>query len=763
MNKHAPIVVNPGDGERLVEIEDNLLRVRPLGAGQEVGRSCIYMEFKGKKILLDCGIHPGLNGMDALPFVDMIDTEELDLLLISHFHLDHCGALPWFLKNTAFKGQCFMTHSTKAIYRWLLADCIKVSNISTENTLYTESDLQASMDRIETINFHEEKEVNGVRFWCYNAGHVLGAAMFMIEIAGVKILYTGDFSRQEDRHLMSAEIPAIKPDVLIIEATYGTHIHEKREEREARFTGNFWLSMEISVLIGIFVLGIVYDTVTRGGRCLIPVFALGRAQELLLILDEYWSLHPELHEIPIYYASSLAKKCMAVYQTYVNAMNSRIRRQIAINNPFVFKHISNLKSIDHFEDVGPCVVMASPGMMQSGLSRELFESWCGDRKNCCIIAGYCVEGTLAKYVLSEPEEIPSLNGQKLPRRCQVEYISFSAHTDYRQTSEFIRILRPPNIILVHGESNEMNRLKLALMREYEDSEHPPMFHNPKNTVTVELPFKGEKIAKVMGSLAIPPPTNGHRLSGILVKRNFSYHLLAPSDLHKYTDMNMSSISQKLSVPFDGGVQGIKAALYGLPHAQLSENRFSSFNNQIILTLQKQIVTLEWQSSSLADMYADSLIALLLKHSIPSEDLKSIESISTNPAVQQETEMKEAVKLSSMDSSTETDFINFVLNSIVDMFGVNTSDDGQSMIIDDVEVENVNDETDTKSASSDAKLTHKVLVVRHEGWTEPMRIDLTAKQVISCHDEHARNMLNRLFTAIKVDKEEREQSEKQLIT
>ena len=83
---------------------------------------------------------------------------------------------------------------------------------------------------------------------------------------------------------------------------------------------------------------------TRGGRCLIPVFALGRAQELLLILDEYWAAHPELHEIPIYYASSLAKKCMAVYQTFVNAMNEKINNQIKqMNNHFVFKHISNLK------------------------------------------------------------------------------------------------------------------------------------------------------------------------------------------------------------------------------------------------------------------------------------------------------------------------------------------------------------------------------------------------------------------------------------
>ena len=580
-----------------IQVDNDLLKITPLGAGQEVGRSCIFLEFKGKKIMLDCGIHPGLNGMDALPFVDSIDAEKVDLLLISHFHLDHCGGLPWFLQKTLFKGRCFMTHATKAIYRWLLADCIKVSNISQDQLLYTEADLEASMDKIEVVNFHEEKEVGGVRFWCYNAGHVLGAAMFMIEIAGVKILYTGDFSRQEDRHLMSAEIPAIRPDVLIIEATYGTHIHEKREDRESRFTG------------------IVHDTVARGGRCLIPVFALGRAQELLLILDEYWSQHPELHDIPIYYASSLAKRCMAVYQTYIHAMNEKIRRQISINNPFIFKHISNLRSIDHFEDVGPCVVMASPGMMQSGLSRDLFEAWCTDSRNTCIIAGYCVEGTLAKQVLAEPEEIITLSGQKIPRKCQVDYISFSAHTDYLQTSEFIRVLRPPNIILVHGEATEMLRLKNALTREYESQDSPPAIFNPKNTQSVDLRFKGEKVAKVMGSLAVVPATAGHRLSGVLVKRNFSYHLLNPSDLSTYTSLVMSTVSQSLNMHFSGSFQDLISAVSHFDWDVL-EGKHGSKSLRIFktisITLKVNCATIEWAASPINDMYADAVVAVLLK-------------------------------------------------------------------------------------------------------------------------------------------------------
>ncbi|KAL3842661.1 hypothetical protein ACJMK2_020651 [Sinanodonta woodiana] len=549
--------------------------------------------------MLDCGIHPGLNGFASLPFLDFVEVEELDLLLISHFHLDHCGALPYFLQKTGFKGRCFMTHATKAIYRWLLSDYVKVSNIATEDMLYTDKDIEHSMDKIETINFHQEVEVNGIKFWCYTAGHVLGAAMFMIEIAGVRVLYTGDFSRQEDRHLMSAEIPNIHPDVVITESTYGTHIHEKREDREARFTG------------------LVHDIVSRGGRCLIPVFALGRAQELLLILDEYWSNHPELHDIPIYYASSLAKKCMSVYQTYVNAMNDKIKKQISISNPFVFKHISNLKSMEHFEDIGPSVVLASPGMMQSGLSRELFESWCTDKRNGVIIAGYCVEGTLAKQILSEPDEVTTMAGQKLPMKCSVDYISFSAHTDYKQTSEFLRILKPPHVVLVHGEQNEMARLKAALIREYEDDvEYKMHVHNPRNTVAVELHFRGEKMAKVVGTLASQKPEQDKQISGILVKRNFSYHIMAPADLPNYTDLAMSTVTQRLSIPYTGTLPLLQYYLNQLAgdveKINIGEKKALRVFKSITIIFEARMVILEWTANPVTDMYADAVVTVVLR-------------------------------------------------------------------------------------------------------------------------------------------------------
>ena len=260
-----------------------------------------------------------------------------------------------------------MTHPTKAVMQMMLRDFLRVSAISVEDQIYDEKDLMNCVSKVEIIDFHQEKEVNGIKFTPYNAGHVLGACMFLIEIGGVKVLYTGDYSLEDDRHLMAAETPNCSPDVLIVESTYGVQVHQSVTEREARFTGQ------------------VEAVVRRGGRCLLPVFALGRTQELLLILDEHWQANPDLHSIPIYFASKLAAKALRIYQTYINMMNDRIREAIAISNPFHFKHISNLKSLEHFEDSGPCVVMASPGMLQSGVSRQLFERWCVEKRNACLI------------------------------------------------------------------------------------------------------------------------------------------------------------------------------------------------------------------------------------------------------------------------------------------------------------------------------------------------------------------------------------------
>lgn len=405
--------------------------------------------------------------MLGLPFLDKIDPESVDVLLVSHFHLDHVASLPYFTERTGFKGRIFMTHPTKAVTRLLLGDYIRLMAMkksygnNTDNAdsalekdpdvLYTEKELQSCIDKIELIDYHQTISLGrGLKFYALNAGHVLGAAMFMIEIGGRTVLYTGDYSMEEDRHLMAAEIPNVKPDVLMVESTYGVQVHASKAEREARFTGT------------------VERIVTRGGKCLIPVFALGRAQELLLILDEYWQANPHLQSIPVWYASKMASRALRVYQTYANMMNARIRNQMDIGNPFKFQYIQNLKSIDvnSFNDQTPSVVFASPGMLQSGVSRQLFDRWASDPKNGCLIAGYAVEGTLAREIMNAPKEVTTLEGRRQPLNCLVDYVSFSAHVDFMQNRNFISKVDPKHIILVHGQKDEMGRLKSALMLQH---------------------------------------------------------------------------------------------------------------------------------------------------------------------------------------------------------------------------------------------------------------------------------------------------------
>lgn len=280
------------------------MTVTPLGAGQEVGRSCHVLEFRGMTVLLDCGIHPGYDGLNGLPFLDRIEPESIDVCLITHFHLDHAASLPYLTERTNFKGKIYMTHPTKAVMRLLLGDYLRLlqmKNAQPEDVLYTEADLNACLNKVELVDFHTTVTVGALSFYALNAGHVLGACMFFLQLGGRSVLYTGDYSMEDDRHLMAAEIPHSKPDLLISEATYGVQVHASRAEREARFTGT------------------IDRIVSRGGKCLIPVFALGRAQELLLILDEYWQANPHLQDIPIWYASKLASRALRVYQTYANS------------------------------------------------------------------------------------------------------------------------------------------------------------------------------------------------------------------------------------------------------------------------------------------------------------------------------------------------------------------------------------------------------------------------------------------------------------
>ena len=609
----STVVVNGAAGAQSVVVDQDLMEIMPLGSGQEVGRSCVVVKFKGSCVMFDCGIHPAHSGLQSFPFFDEIDPSTVDLLLITHFHMDHCGAVPYFTEKTNFKGRVFMTHPTKAIYKILLHDAAKIG--SDDDKMYDEGDLLNSMAKIETINYHQLLQHKGVKFSCYNAGHVLGAAMFQIEVSGVRVLYTGDFSRNEDRHLLGAEAPPEPPHVLIVESTFGVQLHDPQEVRERRFTQK------------------IHEIIKRGGRCLIPVFALGRSQELLLILDEYWRDHPELHSVPIFYASPLAKKCMRVYQTYINMMNGHIRDAHAEGrNPWDFEFVRNLQGgTSQLDDSQPMVIMASPGMMQNGLSRELFEMWCSDRRNGLMMPGYSVAGTLAHHVLNEPKEIVTSAGDRVPVNLSIDYISFSAHSDYAQTSEFVAALRPAHVVLVHGAKEEMGRLKGELSRHYEPSQTE--FLTPDNCQPVQLRFRGDKLAKVVGALAQAAPADGASLGGLLLKKDFTYTLMAADDLKHSTNLACAALAQRPSFHFAGDLAPLLKALrrlFPLRPAGGGDGGIDGgggsgdggdgsglrwlVHDEVTLVHEpeREQVALEWAGGPLSDLIADAVVATLLQ-------------------------------------------------------------------------------------------------------------------------------------------------------
>ena len=528
-----------------------LLELIPLGAGSEVGRSCVVASFFGgkKNVMFDCGIHPGFSGLSSLPYFDEIDLSAIDVLLVTHFHLDHCAAVPFLVNRTNFKGRVFMTHATKAIFHMLMSDFVRLSkpDEKDESQLWDAKDLKAAMDKIEVIDFHQEINIEGIKVTPYRAGHVLGACQFEVNVGGCRVLYTGDYSRVADRHLPAADIPKKTPHVVIVESTYGVSPHTPKEEREARFTDK------------------IHGILGRGGKCLLPVVALGRAQELLLILEDYWEKHPEMGHVPVYQASALARKAMTVYETYINVLNADIKRQFEEKNPFNFKHVQNLNRASDLDgNTGPCVVLATPSMLQSGTSRELFENWCESSDNGVVICDFAVQGTLAREILSDVKTVKARDGRDLQLRCSVDAISFSAHADYPQTQQFLDILNPPHVVLVHGETTEMARLKRALeAKAVADGKEMNVFA-PKNCQSVEIRYRGEKVAKVAGSLASDClPVEGQEVRGVLVAKDFGHLLVAPEDVRDHARLRTSVVTQRQLIPCEVDIDTLRFALEAL--------------------------------------------------------------------------------------------------------------------------------------------------------------------------------------------------------
>ncbi|XP_055863977.1 integrator complex subunit 11-like [Biomphalaria glabrata] len=428
------------------------IKVTPLGAGQDVGRSCILISLGGKNIMLDCGMHMGYNDDRRFPDFTYIAregrlTEKINCVIISHFHLDHCGALPYMTEMVGYDGPVYMTHPTKAICPILLEDYRKITvERKGEVNFFTSEMIKTCMKKVITVNLHQVIQVDDdLEIKAYYAGHVLGAAMFQIRVGQSSVVYTGDYNMTPDRHLGAAWIDKCRPDLLITESTYATTIRDSKRCRERDFLKK------------------VHCCVEKGGKVLIPVFALGRAQELCILLESYWD-RMNL-KVPIYFSLGLTEKANHYYKLYITWTSEKIKKTFVQRNMFEFKHIKPFDRA-YIENPGPMVVFATPGMLHAGLSLQIFKRWAPNENNMVIMPGYCVAGTVGHRILNGARKIEMENKQIIEVKMAVEYMSFSAHADAKGIMQLISHCEPRNVLLVHGEGEKMVFLKNKIKQEF---------------------------------------------------------------------------------------------------------------------------------------------------------------------------------------------------------------------------------------------------------------------------------------------------------
>jgi integrator complex subunit 11 len=490
-NEGSPDGAGYGSGGRAAARE---LSVTPLGAGQQVGRSCHFVRLNGWRLLLDCGVHPGRDDHRRFPDFSQIPgmrgsyTAELDCVVISHFHLDHCGALPWLTERLGYRGPLVMTLPTQAVFPSLLRDYRKVCierKGAEEEDLYSEADVGRCAARATTVALHQtlilDPQPGGpagrgrLELTAYYAGHALGAAMFYARCGADGLLYTGDFNSVSDRHLGPAVVPRLRPSLLISECTYGNKVRAGRWVKERA------LLAQIRVVV------------EAGGKVLVPCFAVGRAQEVCALLQAYWAQASDLAgRVPILMAKGLAEEARVFFRMFLGWANAETTGRSDSqggSNPLDFTHIQPFDRLQHWpmvlEPGRPMVLLAAPGMLSGGLALQVFKEWAVAPGNFVLMTGYCVGGTVGHALLSgQRKRVRIGGGVTVDVACQVGSLPAAAHADGPGVMGLIQQLQPAHVLLVHGDATTMAALRGRVAAEL----GVPCAAPPDGTtVAIELP------------------------------------------------------------------------------------------------------------------------------------------------------------------------------------------------------------------------------------------------------------------------------------
>ncbi len=457
------------------------VKATALGGFKEVGRSSLLIETNRSKILIDCGIspEPGIRGGEAnskgenkaYPYLDSmnITLNDLDAVILTHAHMDHMGFVPYLFKF-GYTGPVYCTPPTRDLCALLLYDYNRLVMKTGGTPLYGEKDIKAMLMHMVTRDYGEVTNVTDeIKLTYHNAGHILGSGTVHLHIGEgmYNIVSTGDMKYGFTRLLNEADTRYPRIDALFIESTYGgpNDITANRKQAE------------------IELMETIKSTVKNGGKVLIPLFAVGRSQELMLVLESYLVNNPEYKlDIPVY-LDGMILEASAIHTAYPEYLRMGIQQRILSNNSPFESEIFEVAKGERGDllDKGPSVILASGGMLNGGASLEYFKQMAEDPKNTVIFVGYNSAGSLGRRVQNKASEIalPGEDGKMVQVKinAQIKTVEgFSGHSDRRQLMDFVRNLRPSprKIFTMHGEESKCEDLSRVLGNMMHTESRAPM-------------------------------------------------------------------------------------------------------------------------------------------------------------------------------------------------------------------------------------------------------------------------------------------------
>ena len=430
-----------------------------LGGVKQVGRSCFIVVTPESKVMLDCGINPGESrGLDAYPRLDWFNfsLSDLDAVVISHAHIDHQGFLPSLYKY-GYSGPIYCTEPTLPLMTLLQMDSIKISKSNGTYLTYEGRDVNEAIKHCITLPYGKPTDISpDITITLNNAGHIMGSATVHLNISGAhNILYSGDYKYAKTQLLDSALSIYPRVETLITESTYGssTDIMPDQSVVYATFTHS------------------INKTLTEGGKVLIPVPAVGRAQEIMLVIDKEMR-EGRLIESPIY-IEGMISEASAIHMSYAHYLGYDVRRSVSQGiNPFeseYFTQVNGLSRRDELlNDESPSIIMATSGMLEGGPSVEYFKEIAPSPRNKIVFVSYQINGTLGRRVIDGTmTEVSMLDKsgkvKVVPVRCQTHKIDgFSGHSDFNQILNFVSRIKPKRVLVNHGEKSKSENIASAV-------------------------------------------------------------------------------------------------------------------------------------------------------------------------------------------------------------------------------------------------------------------------------------------------------------